>query len=150
MDSLNNPTKIYTINIFGDISTGDETNIEIATEKVREDGVGTIFSIFSSKENMVVNFINGTVIWNKKSNSGWRYINDGIETDSLKRFLFSPGAGNIVNVQGDTFISLHQAPYLINMLDAIAKNTPLEPKLSKVRNMINKNSNFVIVKYKLK
>lgn len=148
LDSVNFTLEKYlAIEIWGDIPTGKSDDFDEANAIVEEAGVQQLYGFFVSENKILINSLQGSILWHTDSGKGM-LLEDGVDLDDIKVFPFFPLS--VAYSDKDGFYSIFTAEGFISIIKDIGDSGEGTAPSEEFVNTIQGQNNPVIVWYKMK
>ena len=135
------------VELWGDIPQHESNDIDEVYNVIEKTGTKLIRSFFVSEDKILINSLEGSVVWNKIQKKG-NYIANGSDLNIMQCFPFFPLS--VIYADNDGFyitMAADRFNYIVQEIHSSEK--ALMPSIGIVNQMINK-TNPIIVKYKFK
>ena len=148
LDSVNFTLEKYlAIEIWGDIPTGKSDDFDETNAIVEEAGVQQLYGFFVSENKILINSLQGSILWHSDSGKGM-LLEDGVDLDDIKVFPFFPLS--VAYSDKDGFYSIFTAEGFISIIKDIGDSGEGTAPSEEFVNTIQGQNNPVIVWYKMK
>lgn len=139
--------KVMSLGLWGDIPSFNTNDFEEMQETMEEAGTSLLYGLFVSGNKILLNSIQGSILWHKDSGKGL-YLENEIDLNKMKRFPFLPLSVCYSDIEG--FYSVFSADSFTSIVQEkeLEKKEGVRPQTT--INTISDNKNPVIVKYILK
>lgn len=139
--------KVLSLGLWGDIPSFDSDDFEEIQEAMEETDINLLCGFFVSGHKILLNSIQGSVLWYRDSGKGL-YLENGMDLSKTKRFPFLPLSVCYSDAEG--FYSVFSAEIFRSMIQEKGLMNQEETRSQTVTRPIGENKNPVIVKYILK
>lgn len=140
------PIPIYELSLLGDVVAPQEKDFLQAQNTVKQSGASLINSIFCAGDYFVVNFGQGVLVINTKTNQCFNHKMGGVNYGQISYFPINPF--KISCSDGQYFYSVLDAENVKMIIDKVSQNTTLPQSILTMSKELDSESNPVIMKFR--